>query len=685
MAEAPKGLVTVAFLKTKLDDGVDHLGLFEPLILDALGHVPTPDFLADDIKAIVHDRTGLLLPTNAVQTLLGRSTKRGLVRRQGGRFFRTAKPIPDSRFDHARANIEVEQESLGRTLVQFAAKHDVSIESPKSALEALATFISDNKVRVILNEPLPDSPLERSSLDRKLTRVIARFITVECLASPELRQALAGLTEGTVLQDTLLMRDIPEAAQRFRDLIAVIDTPILFAAIDLTGVANAVAAKEGLALLREAGARTIAFRRTLDEMRHILAVYEERLGTTSGRLGLYPTALTQHVLTARLSPADIRMISSTLEHRLAKVGVTIREVPAHDPRYTLDEEALAKALVDVGRRDPDVPRIRHDVDCVAGVLTLRAGRVSTSVEQSRAIFVTTSGRVVRNVQQWFFAQGEQGMPPIIHQAALTSIAWLKKPAAAPNLKIHELAAVCVAALRPTRETMAKFIETLRRLRDEGTITDDETAAIVASELMEPLLARLDEEFEPDADSIQAAIERVRETYRLEAARTAEEAVTTARRDAAAAQQAAEEAIRTARAEAGEAQRSAAEALAAKAQLITRVETRVQVLSKRVSDALFWLGAAIVVGAAILSLPGIPDAVGGIAKWIARGLLVLATGLGVYSNVQGASLKDVRNGVQDRVAARIRSWWLPSEVRNTAGSQTSAPANPPGPEDRTAAV
>jgi len=470
------------------------------------------------------------------------------------------------------------------------------------------------------------------------------------------------------------MRDIPEAAQRFRDLLVVIDTPILFAAIDLMGVANGIAAKEGLALLREAGARTVAFRATLDEMRNILALYEERLATTAGRLSLYPTALTQHVVTARLSPADIRVISSTLANRLAKVGVVIRDIPPRDPRYTVDEKALAMALVDVDRRDPDVPRIRHDVDCVAGVLILRAGRVSTSIENSGAIFSTTSGRVVRNIQRALFAQGEQGAPPIIHQVALTSIAWLKKPAAAPGLKIHELAAVCVAALRPTRETMARFMETLRRLRTEGHITDDESAAIVANELMEPLLARLDDEFEPDSDSIQAAIERVRETYRQEATRSAETAVDSVRRDAAVAQQAAEEAIRTARAEAGEAQRSAAEALAAKGQFAAKIEARVQVLSRRVANVLFWLGAAVAALAAVLSLPGIFDAVGGIAKWVARFFLVAAAALGVYSVVQGASLKDLRNRVQDRVAARIRSRWVPPELLYDAGKDTSAGTN-----------
>ncbi len=70
------------------------------------------------------------------------------------------------------------------------------------------------------------------------------------------------------------------------------------------------------------------------------------------------------------------------------------------------------------------------------------------------------------------------MPPIVHQAALTPIACLKKPAAAPGVKISELAALCVAVMRPTHKTWKKFVDALRRLRAEGTITDDETAAIV---------------------------------------------------------------------------------------------------------------------------------------------------------------------------------------------------------------
>ncbi len=639
MTHTPKGLATVALLKTRLDEGHDHLALFEPLILDALLRLPAQDFVAPDVEVIVHERTGVLLPANAIQTLLGRCARRKLVERRGGRFFRTSVPFTDPRLDDARATHLGQQAALGQAFLEYAAERGLQLRGADEALAALATFVSDNKVHLILEDALSDSPLERSSLDRKLTRLVARFIAERCLQSPEMRPPLEALTEGILLQDVLLLRDIPEAVERFKDLMVFLDTRILFAAIDLAGVANGVAAKEGLTLLREAGARTMAFSRTIGEMRSILAVFEEHLGTTEGRLTLHPTPLAHHVLTARLSPADIRVISATLENRLSKVGVSIRDFPPHDPRFTLDEAALAKALVDGRKPDTESPRIRHDVDCVAAVLTLRAGRTALAIERSVAIFCSSTGLVVRNVQQWFSTQHEQGVPPIVHQAALTSIAWLKKPAAAPGIKMSELAALCAAAMRPTRETWKKFVDTLRRLRAEGAITDDETAAVVVSELTEPLLARLDDEFEPDADSMQEAVERVREAYRREASGAAQEAVSKALADV------------------GLAQRAASSAIARHNQLVAGIERRVGRQASWVAKVVFVAAIFLTVVAAILSLPGVFEAVGGLAKWAARGVLAAAAAFGVYSAVRGSSLSDLRASLEERVARSLRGGWM----------------------------
>src|SRR5205809_1555461 len=391
MTRAPRGLATLALLKTRFDQGHDHLGLLEPFVADALVHYRGETLLPRDIKPILESRTGLNVPVDTLRTVLSRFVPRGLLRREGGRFLVLGGNFPDPGLDSTRAQIESQQLSLGQAFRRFGMEHGTSISSDADALAMLARFIGDNKVPLLLQEPLPDSPLERSALNRKLTRLVARFITDPRSNSKELRSSLEGLVEGMVLQDTLLLSDLATVGERFRDVLVVMDSGILFTALGLTGVASGMAAKEGLTLLREAGARTVAFDCTVAEMQRILALYEERIATAEGRLSLRPTELTRHMLTSRLSPSDVRTISATLEKRLAAEGVTIVEVPKHEIRQTRDEEALAVALRSAREPISDSrPRILHDIDCVAGVLTLRAGRTSTTIERSGAIFCSMS-------------------------------------------------------------------------------------------------------------------------------------------------------------------------------------------------------------------------------------------------------------------------------------------------------
>jgi hypothetical protein len=631
-------LVTLALLKTRFDEGKDHLGLLDPFIADAADSLSTNDFLAADVRKAVQERSGLQVPIDTVQTLLGRLAKRKYLRREGGRYFKTDRSLEELAFQDAKYAAQQDQAALGAALRSFAQDAGVNLTSDEEALLALVSFIADNKVPLVLAEPLVDSPLDRSSLSHKLTRTVARFISQRCVDDPRLRPALDGLLEGLILRDCLMLDDLADLGQQFQKLVVVLDTSILLAVLDLHGVAAGIAAREGLGLLRDTGATIIALEGTLAEIRRILLVYERKLATAEGRLSLYQTDLSRHVLANRLTPADIRMISTTLEQRLARVGIGVREAPKHDRRYTLDEEALAASLTDVNDNDTDKPRIRHDVDCVAAVLTIRAGRVTPSLERSKAVFCTTAGRVIRNVQQWYATQHQGGVPPIVHQLALTNIAWLKRPAAARGLKTQELLAACSAALRPRRSTWEKLMANLKKLRQEGLLSDDETVAVVASELTEPLLAQLDDDMEPDADTIQETIDRVRAAYRVDAERTARQA------------------IDDAEAKTVIAQRAAADAMQRNVAIEAGIEVRVQFVAKIVSWACFVMIGLLLFGAAILAIPGVLDVVGPSQKLVARIVVAIAAVFGAVAAVKGTTIDDVRRAIH-RLSARLIRRWL----------------------------
>jgi hypothetical protein len=630
MHSVPRGLATLALLKTRFDEGRDHLGLFEPFLLDALAHCGTDNVLPADTCKLVATRSGLEIPLDTARSVLGRLARRDILRRDGGRFFIVSLPA-DAALDAARSAVEASQLAFAKAFREFAATEAVSFSSDDDALAAMAAFIAENKVPLLLDE----APREAlPALDRMTTRVAARFIAERCVAPGQLQEGLAGLTEGMVLRDTLLLSDVARVSERFRGLIVALDTPILFAALGMTGAASRLASSEGLRLLREAGATTVVFDRTLAEMRRILAVYEEHLATPNGRLSLYPTDLTRYMLTSQLTPADLRIISTTLEHRLAQLSIPCRSVPSHEARYTLDEAALAAALVDPSTGHRDTPRIRHDVDCVAAVLTLRRGATATAVEGAGAVFCTSSGTVIQTVHKWYRSQGGRGLAPIVHQHAITSLAWLKRPAVARLLKVHELASVCMAALRPRRETWVKFIDNLRRMRDDGALSDDETVAIVASELTEPELARIDDDLGTDADTIAEVVERVRLSYQ----RTAEVAAQTA--------------IQEAKAERTMAM-GAAESADAEVRSWTAAASRpVSALAKFVAGVCFYASVGVVAAAAGLSVPGVFEGVGGAWKTAARVVLVIALVLGLYSQIWGPSLREIRNRIYLAAARRI---------------------------------
>lgn len=154
------------------------------------------------------------------------------------------------------------------------------------------------------------------------------------------------------------------------------------------------------------------------------------------------------------------------------------------------------------------------MDCIAAVLTIRAGKRATSLADVKAIFATTTYKVISNAQNWYEEQGETGLSPVIHIRALANLAWLRKPALSVNLKLHELVTLCQAALRPSKQIWNRFILHLNILENKQLLTSDESVAVVVSELTEDLLGDIDDD--ADVSTLDEIIDRVRVTYEAEA-------------------------------------------------------------------------------------------------------------------------------------------------------------------------
>jgi len=311
-------------------------------------------------------------------------------------------------------------------------------------------------------------------------------------------------------------------------------------------------------------------------------------------------------------------MSALLEREIVAAGFQFHRAPSHVREYTAGEQALAARLANPATKDELEPRVVHDVDCVAGILSMRKGHRSVRLEDARAVFATSSPLVIRNSRIWWDEdEHETGIEPVVHVRALTNLAWLKQPSLCSDFKVRELVALCTAALRPDQGTWDRFLRHLDSLQKSQRLTSDEVTAILVSAMSDGLLrdAELEQDDPSDMDAVtlDEIVERVTASYAAEAAERVQ--AVRGEYEAKLAELEARERVATERA--GVAERTAAEEARRHA---LAIDGRARSLAGGITLSVRWLVMMLLVGGAIASLTGHPFHTGWLGIPIGVGLL-----------------------------------------------------------------
>jgi predicted transcriptional regulator len=526
----PGGLVTVAFLKARLDEGSDHLGMFMPLVLDVLSRLSPASFTTEEIQETLAKDHGVAIPQQTVATLLRRAVAKGYLLRDMGRYkLGTTLALPSGNVTSEKAVIEAGQLRMADALCQHAKRRGFSIDSAENALDMIFKFLEAEQVTMLLGG---SSGPNHSHADGRLERtVVAEFIQDLVSSDPALLAVLKRMLEGLVLYNAAFLPDLAQASRRFKNLRVVFDSNLVRQVLGYEGNAMRALMRETLDILKGSEVQCLVFDKTVHEIKRILSMYEARLGTSEGRRSLRPVPMARHFLTKRYAPSDIREMAALLEREINAAGFQIIRVPDRVRQLTAGERTLTMRLANPVTKDELEPRVVHDVDCVAGILTLRKGHRSTGLEDAQFIFATGSSLVVRNTRLWWEEdEHETGIEPVVHIRALSNLAWLKKPSLCLDFKLRELVALCTAALRPAQGTWDRFLRHLDALQKSQKIKSDEVTAILVSAMSDRLL-REAESIEDDPEDIDAVtldevVDRVKASYVADAEKRLQ-AVTTA--------------------------------------------------------------------------------------------------------------------------------------------------------------
>lgn len=616
-----------------------------PLVLDVLARLPAQSFTSADVQESMAANHGLVMPQDAVTTLLKRATRKRYLVREAGRYRRNADlELPSSDVAAERERILEAQDRLADALRAHAARRGLILGSAEAALELLVRFLEAEQVELLLAGPA--APATGQAATQRERGILAEFLHDVAGEDPALASVVRGFLEGLVLYHAAFLPDLPAVNRRFNDLRVLFDSVLVRQALGYEGDGARILMRETVNLLKASGVHGLVLDKTVNEIRRILDMYERKLSTSDGRRSLRPVPMARHFLTQRYTPSDVREMSALLERDVAAAGFRIQQMPQHVAQFTSAEKALAARLADPGTGDESEPRVVHDVDCVAAALTLRRGRRSSSLEEARVVFATASPLVIRNTRLWWEEdEREASVAPIVHIRALANLAWLKKPTISADFKMRELIALCSAAMRPTQETWRRFLRHLDSLKASQRLGSDEITAIVISAMSDRLLREAELEEDDPSDIDAATLDEVVERVKLSYGARAEEDIRTV---------SAEYEAKLAQAtshleEVGTAQRTMAERLR---QQELRIEGRAKAMARRATGGLQWLVVAlVVVGAAALILghpfhSGWPGALLGLAMVV----FVVLELVGILRHV-----RDARAELETRMSTRIRRW------------------------------
>ena len=108
---------------------------------------------------------------------------------------------------------------------------------------------------------------------------------------------------------------------------------------------------------------------------------------------------------------------------------------------------------------------------------------------------------------------------MVRHLTLSTAAWLKKPAAASNVKLNELIASCAVALQPSARRWQALKDNLAKLTQTGELSSEEMVAVmvavVAYELTEARLLECDDAEYEDLSTVTEIVEAVKKEIRAE--------------------------------------------------------------------------------------------------------------------------------------------------------------------------
>jgi len=274
--------------------------------------------------------------------------------------------------------------------------------------------------------------------------------------------------------------DFKDTPDFFLGLNVYLDTPIVFALLGMDSKERTDSCKMLVSRMKKAGCSVQIIDHNFGEIKGIM---ERAAGwATDINYDIQKANNVARFFHDKLHGVpEIADFCESVEAKLNEMGITIRETSyditqdafQEDEKilYSMIEERYAqdgKSILEEKRQS-----IIIDVRSIIMVYRERQGRVSTHIQESGHILNTLNGAIANVCKKYESNKSINSghIPACVSADLFGSVLWLFTPLIKMEYQRKQLLADCYMALQPSKEMLAKYMDTLVRARNAGEIDE----------------------------------------------------------------------------------------------------------------------------------------------------------------------------------------------------------------------
>ncbi len=450
--------------------------------------------IQDDFKGLY----GIIIPLGAIESILKRMAKNGLLNRQTGEWLVNYDKVCEAVRADEKEDLDTAFHELVIDLNKYS-KETFSVELTTEDIEAgIIAFFKDYDLDLLFANNNGDSVLPKIKESKKAKYIIAKFITDLQDKDPRKFKTVLKLAKGYAIASLITYADIQHYSGNLNDVEVYLDAPIIFNLLGLNGNSNLKLGQELIEALKSNGAKLKVFDLNYDEVIKTIQDAIKRLNSRNFDISkssrVLRTAVRENISAQQLQ-IKLNQLESMLKH-YSILRTATPSLTATEHKYQIDEAKLTKTIEDLYKKDEShktpwyiSEKIERDVDAISSIFKIRRETRATSLKSSKAILLTSNEQIayaakIHERSEWEF---KSIVPVCVTDIFLSTILWANYPTKNDNLNIRQLISECYNIIELDNRLLSKFYEDIDKMHQENIITEEQFYLLSASNLTYTLL------------------------------------------------------------------------------------------------------------------------------------------------------------------------------------------------------